>query len=270
MGAPAYDQIDNFYINFVDAGLATSHTLFYQTVEYLLAMIGDVGGQRVLDLCCGEGHVARMLAEQGANVTGIDLSEFNIGIAEERNQRINNPGMRPTYLVDDAQTLSTLGEGSFDLVVCKMALMDVPDISAAFQSVARVLAPGGTFIAALLHPCFETPFAVPFERIEQDSGNFVSLRVQRYFEEGHWQSGGTGVRGHVGAFHRTVSTYINELIGVGFRVARLAEPQLQAGFVGSAEAQMSQHVPRILFWEATLENVPNLRLKSTDARRFRS
>ncbi len=253
MSKPIYDQVDDFYINFVDRGLSDSSTLFSQTVEYLLTMTGNVSGQRVLDLCCGEGHVARALANRGALVTGVDLSEHNIATANERNVGPDNPN----YIVGDAQALTQLDDRSFDLVVCKMALMDIPDVAATFRAVARVLKGNGQFIAGLLHPCFETPFTVPFERFEVDeTGRFVSLRVQRYLEEGHWQSGGTGVRGHVGAYHRTVSNYINMLISAGFQLARLEEPLFAVGEPNSAEAQMSQHIPRLLFWEARLASCP--------------
>lgn len=244
---PAYDKIDSFYIDFVDRGLADPSTLFSQTVDYLLTMVGDVSGQSVLDLCCGEGHVARSLANRGATVTGVDLSAYNITTAKERTANVDNP----RYFVDDAQTLSTVEDASMDRVVCKMALMDIPDITATFHCVERVLKSNGKFIAALLHPCFETPFTAPFERFEVDeTGSFASVRTQRYFDEGHWQSGGTGVRGHVGAYHRTLSTYINVLIDLGFQLLRLEEPQLNAGTPNSIEAQSSQQIPRMLFWEA--------------------
>lgn len=259
MTVPRYDKVDDFYIRFVDRGLSDPSTLFYQTIDHLLTMLGDavdsdLSGQHMLDLCCGEGHIARALAERGALATGIDLSEYNIATARERNERLTGSAtVKPTYVVDDAQTLSSQDDDVFDLVVCKMALMDVPDIGSMFQSVNRVLRPNGIFIAGLLHPCFETPFAVPFERFEDDDeGNFVSLRVQRYFDEGHWNSGGTGVRGHVGAYHRTISTYVNELIGSGFQLIGLEEPLLMAGEQGSTEAQSSQQFPRILFWKAQL------------------
>lgn len=244
---PAYDKIESFYIDFVDRGLQDPSSLFSHTVDYLLTMLGDVSGQQILDLCCGEGHIARALANRGALVTGVDLSAYNIATAKERTADVDNP----KYFVDDAQTLSTTEDATFDRVVCKMALMDIPNIAATFRSVERVLKPDGRFVAVLLHPCFETPFTVPFERIEVDeTGSFANVRVQRYFEEGHWQSGGTGVRGHVGAHHRTLSTYINSLIDCGFQLLCLEEPQLNAGKPNSVEAESSQQIPRMLFWEA--------------------
>jgi hypothetical protein len=68
-------------------------------------------------------------------------------------------------------------------------------------------------VFAVLHPCFETPFTVPENTIEIDEqGNFVAVRVMQYIEEGYWNSGGDGMRGRVGAYHRTLSTYLNTLL----------------------------------------------------------
>jgi len=50
--------------------------------------------------------------------------------------------------------------------------------------------------------------------------------VGNYFEEDFWRSDNPkGVRGVVGAFHRTLSTYLNELVEAGFIIERLIEPQ---------------------------------------------
>ena len=48
--------------------------------------------------------------------------------------------------------------------------------------------------------------------------------VHRYASEGYWQSGGTGVRGHIGAYHRTMSTLLNDLLAAGFLLEKLEEP----------------------------------------------
>ena len=64
----------------------------------------------------------------------------------------------------------------------------------------------------------------------------VSRAVQAYFEEGFWRSDNIhGVRGHVGAYHRTLSTYINGLANAGFKIERVVEPQ--------ATGQLAERVP---------------------------
>src|SRR5207249_10408024 len=58
------------------------------------------------------------------------------------------------YRVADAARLEFLGDGSFDLVACNMALRDMEDAGAAISEVGRVLRRGGRFVASLSHPCF--------------------------------------------------------------------------------------------------------------------
>ena len=68
-----------------------------------LKLIGDVRGQRVLDVACGEGHFTRMLRRSGAaEVVGIDISQRMIDLARE--QETSRP-LGITCRVDDARTV---------------------------------------------------------------------------------------------------------------------------------------------------------------------
>jgi len=117
--------------------------------------------------------------------------------------------------------------GEFDVVVSHMAMMDVVDHRKLFAAVRRVLVPGGPFVLSLLHPCFEgRPFHVrdapPF--VLGEDGKPVAYAVRRYATEGLFRTGGDGVRGRMGSYHRTLSTYINDLLASGFVLERLEEP----------------------------------------------
>jgi SAM-dependent methyltransferase len=143
---------------------------------------------------------------------------------EVAKRRENAPGL--SYRVDDAQELRSVADAEFDVVVCHMAMMDVADHKRLFASVRRVLAQDRPFVFTLLHPCFMPPChateAPPFLFDGEDRPFAVS--VQRYATEGHWNSGGDGVRGRMGAYHRKLSTYINDLLASGFALERLEEP----------------------------------------------
>src|SRR5215831_13200095 len=65
-----YDEIADWY----DEQVRHGHLIHDFVVPILLAMIGPVRGRRVLDLACGQGVVARQLAELGAEVVGVDSS----------------------------------------------------------------------------------------------------------------------------------------------------------------------------------------------------
>ncbi|MBI3942441.1 MAG: class I SAM-dependent methyltransferase [Chloroflexi bacterium] len=242
MEASLYDQIADFYYDFVHKGLSSSDPPEDRTISTIFEISGDIQGKRVCDLACGEGHLSRMLAQRGAIVTGVDLSINLLQHAIRQSE-----GLNISYVLDNAHTLIKLGDGSFDIVICKMALMDIPDIVSTFEAVNRILERNGKFIFAILHPCFETPFTVPEKQVELDeNGRFVAWRVRRYTDEGYWKSGGIGIRGRVGAYHRMLSTYINVLLESGFQLNKLAEPILPKGEYAELEDQLKSQIPSIL------------------------
>ena len=215
MTETSYDQIAAWY----DACIRRDSPVSLFIREQLLRIVGDPNGQQICDLACGQGQLARELSGQGASVVGVDLSADLIAIARRDEQA---EPLSISYLVDDAQTLSRLEDDSFDGLICNMALMDIPDLAATYQAIHRVLRAGGWFVFSITHPCFQSPHA---EWTSSDDGT-VSRRIVTYFEEGFWRSGNpAGVRGKVGAYHRTLSSYLNELLRTGFDLARIVEPR---------------------------------------------
>lgn len=210
----AYDDIAEWY----DQWLGT-HAMrddpYFPAAE---ALMGDIAGQRICDLGCGQGRVARHLADQGARVVGIDLSAKLLAIAR-RHEAAAPRGIE--YLQADARSLGGIADSTFDGVLCFMSLMDIADLAPALRSVARVLRPGGWFIFAILHPCYHTARSG-----EIDTPEGALRTVGQYFEEGHWRSDTrTGPPGKVGAYHRTLSTYVNALSDAGLALERLSEPR---------------------------------------------
>lgn len=217
-----YNQIADWYDQQVrDGVLKNPHEL---VIAALFELLGDISGQQVCDLACGQGIVARRLAQQGAQVVGIDASERLLEIA--RQAEIEAPlGIR--YQLDDVHRGAALADASFDGVVCNLALMDIPNLDAALATASRILRPGGWFICSIVHPCFFPPFS---EWAPQADGT-VGRLAWGYFREGFWLSGPPGgVRSLVGAYHRTLSTYLNSLLRVGLTLERFAEPQAPEGF----------------------------------------
>ncbi|MGN6791421.1 MAG: class I SAM-dependent methyltransferase [Streptosporangiaceae bacterium] len=182
-----------------------------------LRLAGDVSGAVVLDLACGQGIASRAVASAGAaSVTGVDASPEMIEFAR-RYEAARPLGIR--YLVDDAQSLASLGDGAFDLVTCQLALMDIPDLAAVLTAVARVLKEGGSFIFVIGHPCFLAPEA---QTVAGQDGHPARL-VSDYLTERFWRSSNPeGVR-RVGNHHRTLSTYLNALGRAGFWLAESDE-----------------------------------------------
>ncbi|HEX4196729.1 MAG TPA: methyltransferase domain-containing protein [Caulobacteraceae bacterium] len=243
MTETVYDRHADFYLDFIDRGLASENGYTRLLLETLVACLAErLPGARVCDLCCGEGYVGRRLLTRGAReVVGIDASA---ALIEAARARADAPGL--SYRVDDARTLGSAIVGEFDLVVSQMAMMDVADHRALFAAVRRILLPGAPFVFSMLHPCFEgRPFHVrdapPY--VVDEAGRPVAFAVRRYASEGFWDSGGDGVRGHMGSYHRMLSTYVNDLIAAGFALERLEEPLAGAD---AARAGLFAEVPTVL------------------------
>jgi 2-polyprenyl-3-methyl-5-hydroxy-6-metoxy-1,4-benzoquinol methylase len=181
------------------------------------ALIGEVAGQRICDLACGQGRVARHLADRGARVVGIDLSVKLLAIA--RRHEVTNPrGIE--YVQADAQNLEDQVLGLFDGVVSFLASMDIQNLAPTLHSVSRILRPGGWFVFSILHPCFHTS-----QSGEMETPSGVLRTIRRYFVEGFWRSDTRhGPPGKIGAYHRTLSTYIDALTDAGLQLSRLSEP----------------------------------------------
>ena len=210
-----YDAIAEWY----DASVrSNAHT--HDIVEpALFELMGEIAGLRICDLACGQGVTARQLAQRGAIVTGIDISEKLLAIAR-RDEECEPLGI--SYIHDDAQTLEKVTEATFDGVVCSTALMDIADIAAVFRQVHRVLRPAGWFLFAIIPPYIYPPHSY----FHVDEQGDVSRVIKNYFNEGFWRSDNkNGVRGQIGAYHRTLSTYLNTLMNAGFMVQHIAEPQ---------------------------------------------
>jgi ubiquinone/menaquinone biosynthesis C-methylase UbiE len=222
MTETVYDRHAKFFLDFTDRSLATESGGVVLVLARLIECLGErLHDARVCDLCCGEGYVGRRLVERGAReVVGVDLSSTLI---EEARRRARSPSL--SYVVDDARSLGSFPEGAFDVVVSQMAMHDVADDRLLFAAVRRVIAPGAPFVFSMLHPCFEAPFHVPDAPpyLLDNDGRPLGRVVRRYASEGLWDSGGDGMRGRMGAYHRKVSTYVNDLIAGGFALERLDE-----------------------------------------------
>jgi ubiquinone/menaquinone biosynthesis C-methylase UbiE len=179
-------------------------------------LIGDVSGQLVLDLACGEGYNTRILAKKGARVTGVDFSTRLIDLAriEEGKEKLGID-----YYVADAADLSRVSSDYFEIVTCFMALQDIKNHRKAISEVARVLKSKGRFVFSVPHPCFE---------MVVDKGNRISTTT-RYFgaaeDHIHWKMERLLKPFESTSFHRTLTEYFTVFHKNRLLVRRLVEPQ---------------------------------------------
>ena len=176
------------------------------------------------------------MAERGARVLGIDVSEELLDLAH-RYERDEPRGVE--YEHGDAQTLDAVPDDAFDGVVCNMSLMDIPDLDMTLGAVSRVLRPGGWYVFSVVHPVCQTPGS-PWWVWEGDA--IVGVEVRDYFAEGYWRRGNPeGIRGKLGAHHRTLSTNVNGLARVGLCIERLLEPRATGEY--AVLAPVHRYVP---------------------------
>lgn len=111
--------------------------------------LADIHGARVLELGCGTGRIAVPLAEAGARVTGIDISEAMLAVARER-----AGDLKVTWQTGDLRRLRL--RGRFDVVCAPLGTLQhmetIEDFVAALESMARHLAPGGVAVVDVESP----------------------------------------------------------------------------------------------------------------------
>lgn len=99
-----------------------------------------LAGKKVVDIGCGGGILAESMAKKGADVTGIDLSEKALKVADLHSLE---SGVQVRYELIAAEDLAARESGSFDIVTCMEMLEHVPDPASIVAACARLAKPGG-------------------------------------------------------------------------------------------------------------------------------
>jgi 2-polyprenyl-6-hydroxyphenyl methylase/3-demethylubiquinone-9 3-methyltransferase len=108
-------------------------------LEWIDRHVG-LAGKAVLDVGCGGGILAEAMARRGARVTGIDLSEKALRVAE---LHLVESKLAVTYEKVMAETYAAAHAGEFDLVTCMELLEHVPQPQSMVAACARLVRPGG-------------------------------------------------------------------------------------------------------------------------------
>jgi SAM-dependent methyltransferase len=195
----------------------------------LLAVLGDVAGCRVLDAGCGEGYLARILAEHGARVTGMDLAPRLIELAQTR-----DPGKAIDYRVADLSAPLPDEAGQFDAVASYLVLNDVEDYRGFAATVAQLLRPGGRAVLAL-----NNPYSYAIRKGMAD-----------YLASGTLLPCGLAALGvNVVFYHRTLGEYLDAFLSAGLRFTKLVDidqPSLAAGRAAGTPPPAGEELPRFM------------------------
>ncbi len=138
--APAYDA----------SGQVRYALLVHIYLRELLAR-HPVPGRRALDLACGTGTLALLLADDGWEVTGVDASPAMLAQAAAKLDGALSSGRVRLVQADMTDLGGRVPAASFDLATCTYDslnyLLDEAALAAAFAEAARALAPGGLYVA---------------------------------------------------------------------------------------------------------------------------
>ena len=196
------------------------------------------GFDTVLDMGCGDGHISRLLAKNGARVIGIDPTWNQIVVA---NQRAGGPA----YARATADGLP-FADASFDAVLACLVFEHIDAVDEAVAEIARVVRPGGRFSFFVNHPLLQTP-----------GSGFIDDHMidppEQYWRVGPYLIEGESIEQvehgvYIRFIHRPLSRYVNTMLEHGFELQRMIEPAPPPGFLARApEYPGAATIPRLLY-----------------------
>lgn len=197
----AYQKLAGHYAASIDT---KPHNAYYERPA-MVAMWPDLNGKRVLDAGCGPGAYAEILAERGAKVTSIDISDRMIELARAR--------LGPDAdlrLVDMTQPLDMFQRDEFDFINASLCLDYIQDWRSLFSEFNRILKPGSLLQFSCGHPAFDADYF--------GTDNYFSVESV----ECTWT--GFGIKVVMPSYRRSLQEIIMPLVETGFRLEQIHEP----------------------------------------------
>ncbi len=237
-----YDN-ERFFENF--KSLRANEINFNDCVEtpIMTEMLPDLRGKTVLDLGCGMGQHARQYADMGAaSVLGIDISEKMLAYAREHNAADNVEYRR--IAMEDAGTLA----GTFDVATSSLAFDYVENLGRLMRDIYALLNDGGFLVFSTSHP-LATAWDGVYDRYTRDeNGVRLYANLRSYALEGlrrvNWVVDGYEL------YHRTFSTFINDIVGAGFVIEECREATVPEELMSAHEDVFGGlvHKPEFIFF----------------------
>jgi 2-polyprenyl-6-hydroxyphenyl methylase/3-demethylubiquinone-9 3-methyltransferase len=110
--------------------------------------LASVRGKKTLDVGCGGGILAEALAARGADVTGIDMAEKPLKVAQ---LHLLESGRKVDYRLTAIEALADEVPGTFEVVTCMEMLEHVPDPASTIAACARAAKPGAWLFFSTLN-----------------------------------------------------------------------------------------------------------------------
>jgi cyclopropane fatty-acyl-phospholipid synthase-like methyltransferase len=236
---PAFYDDDDVFSTYMARRQRTDRPNDTLEKPVILALAGDLTGQRMLDLGCGDAAFGREALDQGCqSYLGLEGSRNMFAAAEQL--LAGTSGAVVLANIEDWEYPAA----AFDLVVSRLALHYVAEVESVFQRVHHALVDGGRFVFSVEHPVITSS-----DKGWQGVGQRQGWLVDDYFQAGHRLTAWMG--SHVVKYHRTIENYFVSLQQAGFKVESLreAEPHRER-FEDEATYRRRQRIPLFLIMAA--------------------
>lgn len=173
------------------------------TDQAITDTVASLQPETVLDIGCGEGWLARSLADRGMKVTGIDAVAGLI----DKARRLSAVQIAYEQLAYEELSATRITD-HFDLAVCNFSLLGKESVEHVFKTIPQLLNPGGHFVVQTLHPlisCGESAY--------EDS-----------WREGSWAGFSDEFTDPAPWYFRTIESWTELFVSNGLSIQQLKEP----------------------------------------------
>lgn len=180
-----------------------------------LEALGDIKGKSLLHLQCHFGQDTLSLAKLGADVTGVDISDESIRIANQLKGELN---IKAKFIDSNVYDLD-LSE-RFDIVFTSYGVITwLPDLEKWAEVISRHLKQGGTFYMVEFHPALWM-FNADFSTIEY---SYFNANVIHEVVEGTYAERGAKIKHESFTWNHPLCDVLNSLIRSGLRIIEMNE-----------------------------------------------
>jgi 2-polyprenyl-6-hydroxyphenyl methylase/3-demethylubiquinone-9 3-methyltransferase len=130
-----------------DGELQTLHDINPIRLSYIDDHI-DLTDKQILDVGCGGGLLTEALASRGGLVTGIDISEDLLQVADDHARQTN---LDITYTCTTVEDFSSQHQNAFDVITCMELLEHVPDPESIINACMHLIRPGGLLFLSTIN-----------------------------------------------------------------------------------------------------------------------
>lgn len=117
-------------------------------VQYIQLQCGDLTDKHVLDVGCGGGILSESLAKLGAHVTGLDMAQESLNVAQHHAKQ---NGLTINYLKSSIEDYAKTIDQRFDVITCMELLEHVPEPQSIITACAKLLKPNGQLLMSTIN-----------------------------------------------------------------------------------------------------------------------